>query len=343
MVTPGKLSSRAVLFEQLGTMIGAGMPLAKALEMVARNRRSGFPPKVIQEIILQLQEGHTFSDAIQLAGQRHSGGITLSEFDIAMLSAGEESGRLDQAFKLLARDYASRAAIFRDVLSQSAVTTLTLHVFLIVFPLGYLVSFVLGIMNNQWGNCVPFVIEKIIAFGLLYGVLFSLLFAGQGTHGERWRAFTGALFNITPLLRTAIKDLAVARLAMALNALMSAGVPVIKAWEMAARVCGAPVLKREILRRTESLDTGTTPAEMVSQIKFFPDMFTQSFQSGEISGRLDETLTYLHTYYQDEGYRKLRAFCRLVSILLYLIIVFMVAKFVIGFYVGYFNQALNAF
>ncbi len=60
----------------------------------------------------------------------------MPEFDVALLAAGEASGRLDAAFKLLGRYYASRAKIIRDTISDLATTMLTLHVFLLVFPAG---------------------------------------------------------------------------------------------------------------------------------------------------------------------------------------------------------------
>src|SRR5208282_963709 len=119
MVTPGQLNRRAALFDQLAVMIAAGIPLTQALEMVEKNRSSGIPRKVLRELIQHLQEGHTFTDAMQLvSGQkRETAGVVrrvnkaywLSEFDVALLTAGEESGRLDATFKLLARYYTSLA------------------------------------------------------------------------------------------------------------------------------------------------------------------------------------------------------------------------------------------
>lgn len=343
MVTPGNLNRRAALFEQLAALLAAGVPLPKAMEMAGRNRAAGISQRTLQELTRLLQEGHTFTDAMQLVTRGGRAGPGLSEFDVAMLSAGEQTGRLDSTFRLLARDYASRAALIRDTIAQTVVTMLTLHVFLLVFPLSFLVAFVLGVINGDFRMCVPFLVEKVAAFGTLYAVIWSLAFAGQSTHGEGWRGFVEEVFSIVPVLRTAIKYLTTARLSMALNALTGAGVPVITSWELAARACGSPHLKRQILRWTPELETGTTPAEMVAQIRYFPDMFTQLYQSGEISGRLDDTLSHLQTYFHDEGFRKLQAFCRIVSFGLYFTIAITVGIFIIRFYMDYFTRALNAF
>ena len=357
MVTPGTLNRRAQLFEQLAAMIAAGVPLTKALEMAAKNRNTGISRKVLQQLTQHLQEGHTFTDAMQLvSGQKrpvNQGGIevslkagsktyALSEFDVALLSAGEESGRLDSSFKMLARYYASRAKMINDTVSSSIITILTLHVFLIVFPIGFLVEFVLGIINNEFHRCLPFIIEKVLAFALLYGLVGALGFAGQGTRSGGWRAMLELMFSWIPLLRTALKSLVLARLAMALEALFNAGVPVTRSWDLAATACGSQHLKGEVLKWTPQLEQGTTPAEMVAQIRYFPDMFTQLYQSGEISGKMDETLTRLHTYYEEEGFRKLHSFGRFLSFGIYMAIAITIGIFVIRFWTNYFSAAMNA-
>ncbi len=352
MVTPGQLNRRAQLFEQLAAMIAAGVPLTKALEMAAKNRSTGIPRKILQELTQHLQEGHTFSDAMQLvSGQKRGMDVSLrsgykaywlSEFDVALLSAGEESGRLDSTFKLLARYYTSRAKMIHDTIAGSFVTIITLHVFLIVFPIGFLTAFVMGIVNNQFSMCLPFIIEKIVVFALLYGLVLSFSFAGQGNRSESWRAIVEFIFSIVPVLRTAVKDLAVARLAMALESLLNAGVPVIRSWELASVACGSPHLKHEVLKWTPKLEHGTTPADMVAQIRYFPDMFTQLYQSGEISGKMDETLTRLHTYFEEEGFRKLQTFSRILTFAIYFAIAIMIGVFVIRFWTNYYAAAMNA-
>jgi type II secretory pathway component PulF len=82
---------------------------------------------------------------------------------------------------------------------------------------------------------------------------------------------------------------------------------------------------------------------MVAQIRYFPDMFVQLYQSGEISGKLDETLTRLHNYFEEEGFRKLQMFCRVSNFIIYFSIAIMIGISIIRFYVGYFNAALNGF
>lgn len=358
MVTPAKLNRRAAFFEQLAAMIGAGVPLIKAMEMTGRNRSIGIPQRVIQQLLHHLNEGHTFSDSMQLvAGQKRSPqGIDtttrpnreywLSDFDIALLSAGEESGRLDSAFKVLARYYATRARIIRDTISGLLTTAATLHVFLLIFPLYLLIALAQGIMDNNFLMCVPFIINKILVFGALYGTIFFLIFACQGNRGESWRAMVESVFNVIPLLGKAIKYLSLARLACALEALTNAGVPVVRSWELAGAACGSPELKRQLTNWAPRLETGVTPAEMVGEIPYFPEMFHNLYNTAEISGKLDETLSRLNTYFEEEGFRLLQHFSRLMNGTIYGLVVFFVVRAIFHFYIGRFNSMnsiLNGF
>jgi type IV pilus assembly protein PilC len=335
IVTPGQINRRAQLYEQLASMITAGVPLLKTLEMAGQNNSLRASKKTIRSLIVHLQEGYTFSDSMaKVQGW-------LPEFDIALLSAGEKSGRLNVSFKLLGRYYTSRAKIIRDTISNLLVTVMTLNVFLLVFPLGLLIAFAMGIMDNNFAQCVPFIIEKIGVFGALYGSVLFLLFACQGNRGEKWRATVEHFTRLIPMLRTALKYLALARLASALDALTNAGVSTIKSWELASAASGSPHLKREIAKWIPQVETGLTPADMVNQIHYFPEMFSNLYSSGEISGKLDETLARLQIYYEEEGFNTLRLFTRILNGTIYGIVVLMVALNIIRFWTNYYSAALN--
>jgi type II secretory pathway component PulF len=337
IVTPWELNRRAQLYEQLASMIAAGVPLMKALEMAGRSPAIRASRKVIPVLIGHLQEGCTFADSmVKVKGW-------LPEFDVALLSVGEQTGRLDESFKLLARYYASRAKIIRDTIAGLAITMVTLHVFLLVFPLGFLIGFAKGVMDSNLSECVPFIIEKLVLFGGMYGTVLLLIFACQGKRGEGWRALIESFFHMIPLLRTAVKYLALARLAAALGALTNAGVPVVKSWELAAAACGSPRLKREVLKWTPQIESGLTPAEMVGQISYFPEVFTNLYHTAEMSGKLDETLVRLHAYFEDEGFRTLRLFTRILNGVIYGTVVILVAFNIIHFWMNYYGNLLNDF
>ncbi len=127
----------------------------------------------------------------------------------------------------------------------------------------------------------------------------------------------------------------------ALEALLSAGVSVIEAWEMAASASGSPALRRTVLAWRPQVDGGRTPAEAVTASRQFPDLFANQYATGEISGQLEDTLKRLHTYYQEEGSRKLHALARWSPRAVYLVVVIIIAYYVLSFWTGYFKQLQN--
>ncbi len=332
IVTPGQLNRRAELYHQLGSMIAAGVPLMKALEMASVSPSIRASRKTFLELIQHLQSGLTFSESMtKVQGW-------MPEFDVALLSVGEGSGRLDASFKLLANYYAVRAKIIRDTIAGLVITTATLHVFLLVFPLGLWIAFAQGILNNDYVRCLPFLVEKAAVFGVLYGVVFSLIYACQGKRGERWRSLVESFMGPIPLLGTARKYLALSRLASALEALTGAGVSIVKSWELAGAASSSSRLQREISGWKGRLESGATPADLVNQSRCFPQIFANLYRTAEQSGKLDDALARLHTYFQEEGFRTLRFFTRLLNGTIYGLVVLLVAYFVIRFWLNYFGQ-----
>jgi len=337
IVTPGQLNRRAELYHQLGAMITAGVPLIKALEMVSSNPAIRVSRAELLQLIGHLKSGLTFSDSMK---QVHG---WMSDFDLALLSVGEKTGRLDSSFTTLSSHYALRAGILRDTITGLMTTAATLHVFLLVFPLSLLISFVQAIMSQAWAGCLPFLLEKFLVFGGLYGAVLFLIFACQGKRGESWRSAVEFLAQLIPMLRTARRFLVLSRLAAALEALTSAGVSIVSGWELAAAASGSPRLKRTVADWKPRLESGVTPGELVQQTPYFPEMFANLYNTGELSGQLDSTLNRLQTYYQEEGFRKLRFFTRVLNGTIYGLVVLLVAFNVIRFYIGYMNSVFQTF
>ncbi len=128
---------------------------------------------------------------------------------------------------------------------------------------------------------------------------------------------------------------------MALEALLSAGVDIIEAWELAAAVSGSPALRSTVRAWRTDVRAGQTPAEAVSASGRFPDMFSNQYATGEISGKLEEVLRRMHAYYQEEGSRKLHALAQWTPRVVYLFVALMIGFKVVSFYMGYFQQIQN--
>src|SRR5450759_773561 len=101
IVTPGQFSRRSEFYHQLAQLTAAGIGLTRALEQLQRHPPERSFRKPIKRTLDNLAGGSTFSEALQIGGQ------WLPAFDVALLHAGEKSGRLDSCFRLLAEYYLS--------------------------------------------------------------------------------------------------------------------------------------------------------------------------------------------------------------------------------------------
>jgi len=325
--TPGQFTRRAELYHQLAQLTAAGLPITKALEQLERHPPSRAFREPLRLLLQEIAAGFTFSEALSRTGD------WISPFDLALIDAGERSGRLDACFRALADHYTERSRVTRRMLGDLAYPVFLLH--FAVFILSFAQLFITG----DW---VTYLIRTFGVLIPIYLVVAVLIYAGQSKHGEAWRSFIERLLHYLPLLGSGRRDLALARLSMALEALINAGVSIIEAWELAATVSGSPALRRAVQAWLPNVRAGQTPAEAVTACGIFPDLFTNQYNSGEISGKLDETLRRLHTYYQEEGSRKIHAVSQWMPRILYLIIALAIAYKIVSFWSNYFQQIGNA-
>src|SRR6202034_3601938 len=128
IVTPRQFTQRAQFYHQLGQLASAGIPVLKALDMLSKNPPARSFREPIKVMIAQISQGATVADALQ-----HLGGWVPS-FDIALVRAAEQSGRLDAVFKLLANYYDERAALLRQMISDLLYPVFLFHFAIILFP-----------------------------------------------------------------------------------------------------------------------------------------------------------------------------------------------------------------
>jgi type II secretory pathway component PulF len=332
--TPGQLSRRAELYHQLSQFTTTGIGVIRALEQIRANPPSPSFRVPVQKMLDELNKGATVAESLRRVGW-------LPAFDTALVEAGERSGRLDASFRALADYYNDRASIAKQVLANLAYPLFLFHfavlVFLVVLPFA-----------ASHFNASPVWLLARAALVLLpfYAAVVLIIYANQGRHGEKWRSFMETVLNFVPRLGSARRSLALSRLAMALEALINAGVNIGDAWDLAATASGSPALKRAVSPLKSQIDAGRTPAEVVRANRVFPEMFVNFYSSGEISGRLDDSLRQLHNFYQEDGSRKLQGFAQWMPRFFYLLIMGVIAYEIVKFYMGYFNQVngvLNGF
>ncbi|MEI7728842.1 MAG: type II secretion system F family protein [Verrucomicrobiota bacterium] len=323
ITTPGKLSRQAEFYRQLSSLTSAGLGIVAGLQHVQHNPPSAELGQMALVTLQEIAHGRTFADSLE-----KTGGV-VPAFDLALIRAGELSGRLDQCLHLLADYYDDRARLVKQVISELAYPAALFHFAILSFPFPDL--FVTG---NVW----VYAFKTLGVLLPVYGAVLALIYVMQGRHGDAWRARIEQILHRVPLLGKARKNLALARLAAALEALISAGLPIFKAWDIAVDACGSPALRRAVHSWKPAWASGLTPAQTVQASPEFGDLFKRLYLSGEVSGKLDHELRHLHTLYQEDGTRQLHQVVQWLPRLVYFGIMLFIAYRVISFYQGYFNQ-----
>jgi type IV pilus assembly protein PilC len=329
IITPRQLQRRADLYYQLGQLTSAGLSIMQSLEQLRRKPPTPSYRLPLGRIMDEINHGFTLSEALRRQGR------WLPEFDLALIEAGEKGGRLEASFQLLGDYYADRARTANEFIFRLLYPLFLIHFAVVVFGV------VAWFQPTKWKT---FLLPPLSFLIFIYVGTITTIFATQSRHGEMWRACIEYALRPMPLIGSGRKALALSRLAGALGALLSAGMTVVEAWELAATACGSPAFKRTVLAWRPYLDAGQTPAEVLSASPRFPEMFANQYAAGEISGKLDDTLARMRQYYQEEGTRKIRTAITWYPMLVYLLVAGMIGYFVISFYMNYFQQinSINA-
>ncbi len=321
---PTQLAARSDFYHQIGSSLASGLPLIRTLELLERNPPALGLRRPILRILDRLRSGNTLDEAV------HALGGWAPEFDVALLGAGEQSGRLDAVCRILAKAYQDRARLMRQILFGLAYPAILFHVAFLIMPVGHLIALV------QTGDVLQFLSRKAAFFTPFYIVAILVVFASQGSQGRTWRSLLESITRLIPVFGRARRAVALSRFSLALDALFNAGVPATRAWPTAAAASGSPALEREIDTWVPRLDQGESAGDLILQSAAFPPHFSSLYSTSEFSGRVDDALPLLSEHYQDEGLRLMRTAAALLTGLLYgavmLAAVWQIVSFWLGFY-----------
>jgi type II secretory pathway component PulF len=320
IVTPSELRRRADFYHQLQQLTSAGLGIVRSLDQLKRNAPSRAYRAKTQQLIGHVEHGQPLGESLRSIPN------WLPDFDVTLVESGEKSGRLDRCFRMLGDYYAERAKIAKRVIGALAYPAFLLHLMAAVMTL------VFFFWKPAW--CLA----PIGGLFAVYVLTFLLVYATQNKHSEAWRGKVEFILNLVPVLGKARRHLALGRLAAALEALISAGVSIIEAWELAATASGSVALQRTVASWNPMLRAGRTPSEMIEGSDRFPEIFAGQYAAGEVSGKLDETLERLRDYYQEDGSQKVQLLAQWIPIGIYLLVLIGGGVFVIWFWTTYYAK-----
>lgn len=289
---------------QLQVLINSGVPLVQALSILSEQ----VPDPSTQTIVLSVREkvssGSFFWEALAAYPQ------SFSKIYIALIRAGESSGSLDVMLDRLSI-YLEKAEKLRKLLKSAMfyplmVTSIGVSVIsiIMIFVIPRFES-----MIKSMGSQMPPATQALIdtsrymaanwywLFGAVFAVIYLL--KKYATSNEGREIFDRVAIRL-PMFGELIKKAAIARFSRTMSTLLSSGVNIVDAIEVAQSTMNNAVIEGALRDLRASIEEGKTMGMVLSQIDIFPKMAVQMVTVGESTGNLDQMLGKTADFYEDE-------------------------------------------
>ena len=313
-------SGLAVWTRQLAGLVGAGLPLERALTALADEAEEQRQRDLIAHLRSEVNGGATFARAL---------GSVAREFDDvyrAVVSAGEQSGALGRVLERLADDLEERQSLKGKLIGAALYPAIVSVIAVII--VGFLVTYVVPQVATVFASgkhALPFLTEMMLAisafvrqWGLLAaallvaaGVLFSAALRQPGFR----LSFDAAFLNL-PLAGRLARGYNAARFAGTLAMLAGAGVPILKALQAAAETLGNHALRADAMEALVQVREGAPLASALASHKRFPGLLAMFARLGEQTGQLPVMLDRAARQLGNEVQRRAFALATLLEPLL---------------------------
>ena len=293
-----------VFTRQFATMINAGLPLVQSLAILADQTENKAFRKVIAQVQGDVESGQSFADALR----RHP--RVFSELYVNMVAAGESGGILDTILNRLAVFLEKSDALKRKV--RGAMIYPAVMLVVVIASTSILLWKVVPIFATIFsdaGLALPLPTRIVMALSgfLQQWFLWMLLAAIAAVFGLRayYRTPPGklavdrAMLHI-PGLGGLIRKSAVSRFTRTLGTLVSSGVSILDGLEITARTAGNRVIHDAVMTSRASIAGGETISGPLRASGVFPPMVVQMINVGEHTGGLDQMLSKIADFYDDE-------------------------------------------
>ncbi|MDD5679691.1 MAG: type II secretion system F family protein [Candidatus Omnitrophica bacterium] len=293
-----------IFTRQLATLIGAGLPLVRSLNILRDQMKQGAFHDIVNSIAGQVESGSTFSDALMKYPR------VFSILFVNTVKAGETGGVLEVVLTRLA-DFNEKSEKLRGKI-KSALVYPALVISIALGVLSFLVIFVIPKfmeLFKEIGTEMPLptlILLKISDFmqhQWVFGILFIIGLAIGYTLLLRlpvFRYITDKIKLQLPVFGVLIQKVAIARFSRTLGTLISSGVPILQALMITKDTAGNDVIARSLGRVHDSIREGESIAGPLSKTKIFPLMVVNMISVGEETGSLDQMLNKVADTYDEE-------------------------------------------
>ena len=322
----GRISTKdkVVFTRQLATLIGAGLPLSQSLHTVMEQTQNKKLQSVIQEISASVEGGRSLSDSFA----KHPD--VFSEVFIALISAGELSGTLDESLQRVANQQEKDAAIASKI--KGALTYPVIVLFVIFGVLIFMLVTVVPQVEKLYedlGKNLPFLTQLMVdtADILTRFWWLAIIVVGVGVYFfiQYLKTESGIRFADTfkvkmPLFGKLFEKLYMARLARTGQTLLSTGVSMLEMLKVTSRAINNTLVAEAILRAADKVQGGKALSVALEPEPIIAPLVPQMIKIGEQSGRIDEMMGKVAQVFEDELDDQIRTISTLIEPILMVVL-----------------------
>src|SRR5215210_4867938 len=337
-----KADDLTIMTRQLSTMVSSGMTILRALYVLEAQTESKPLVEVLKKVRKDVEAGLPLSDALA----RHP--KVFSPLFVAMTRAGETGGLLEASLLRIADQLEAEDSLRRQVKSAMMypLVVLAFAFCVLVGLVVFIVPVFVGVFK-QFGGDLPSVTKVTVALSNLLTHQWYLLIAGTAAvvyafrtwkSSERGRGQWDSLRLRIPFkIGDIVQKISLARWSRTLSALVTAGVPLLAALEITGKTAGNRVVENAMGEVIESVKRGGTIAEPLKHTPVFPNMVTHMVGVGEETGALDQMLSKIADFYEDQVNASVKSLTSILEALMLVVVGGIVGFIVISMYLPLFK------
>lgn len=289
---------------QFATMISAGLPMVQCLDILGSQMESAEFRKIIMKVKDSVQSGMTLSEGL---GKHKK---VFDELYVNMVEAGEIGGALDTILVRLAQ-YREKA----DKLTRKVKGAMVYPLVVAIVAVGVtfaMLRFIVPVFAKMFGGLgaeLPTPTKVILGISNFLKdqtlmILFIIVLAVIGfklfLRNPKGRLLFDSFKLKMPLLGSLVRKSAVSRFTRTLATLLSSGVSILDALNITAKTSGNMVIQNAIKKSMLSIAEGETITQPLKDSGVFPPMVTQMISVGEKTGGMDDMLSKIADFYDEE-------------------------------------------
>src|SRR5213596_231400 len=331
-----------ILTRQFATMINSGLPLVQALEILAKQTDNKALADVTRAVVYDVESGHTLADALR----KHPKAFT--DLFVNMVAAGEAGGILDTILLRLAQFLEKNDAIVRKVKGAMIYPAVIFSVAGIA--VATLLIFVIPTFQSMFASvnlALPLPTRIVIGMSnvlknfwwlLIAGAIFAVVAVNRYYKTTPGKLQIDRLMLSLPVLGDLLRKSAVSRFTRTLGTLISSGVSILDGLEITARTAGNMVIHNAVMESRASIAGGETIAAPLAKSKVFPPMVISMIAVGEQTGGMDEMLSKIADFYDDEVDAAVSTLLSLMEPIMIVVLGVVVGGMVVAMYLPIFDM-----